>query len=135
VCKPKKQGGLGFLNLELQNKALLLKQLHKFYDKAVVPWVKLVWSLYGDSVPHAQTNRGSFLWRDILSLSEKYRVSQNVKLVMGLPCYSRRIFGLMGLFYVTSFLGYIRLLLMTIYHWQLFSQLLSFILTLCFHFQ
>jgi mannosylglycoprotein endo-beta-mannosidase len=32
VCKPKKQGGLGVLNLEIQNKALLLKILHKFYN-------------------------------------------------------------------------------------------------------
>jgi hypothetical protein len=33
VCRPKCHGGLGILNLELQNKALLLKQLHKFYEK------------------------------------------------------------------------------------------------------
>jgi hypothetical protein len=29
VCRPKKHGGLGVLNLEIQNKALLMKQLHK----------------------------------------------------------------------------------------------------------
>jgi hypothetical protein len=60
VCKPKNKGGLGILNLELQNKALLLKQLHKFYMKADTPWVKLIWSLYGNSVPHAKSKRGSF---------------------------------------------------------------------------
>jgi hypothetical protein len=63
VCRPKKHGGLGVLNLELQNKALLLKQIHKFYMKENVPWVRLVWSLYGNTVPHAQTKRGSFWWR------------------------------------------------------------------------
>jgi mannosylglycoprotein endo-beta-mannosidase len=31
VCKPKKKGGLGIINLELHNKALLLKQLHNFF--------------------------------------------------------------------------------------------------------
>jgi hypothetical protein len=31
VCRPKYHGGLGVLNLELQNKALLIKHLHKFY--------------------------------------------------------------------------------------------------------
>jgi hypothetical protein len=45
VCKPKKHGGLGVLNLELHNKALLIKQLHKVYMKENVPWVNLVWSL------------------------------------------------------------------------------------------
>jgi hypothetical protein len=61
------------LNLEIQNKALLMKQLHKFYSKADVPWVHLVWALYGDNVPHASSKRGSFWWRDIFSLVEDYR--------------------------------------------------------------
>lgn len=73
VCRPRKHGGLGVLNLEIQNKALLMKQLHKFYSKENVPWVNLVWSLYGDRVPHAQSKRGSFWWRDIFSLSGEYR--------------------------------------------------------------
>jgi hypothetical protein len=62
VCRPKKQGGLGVLNLDLHNKALLIKQLHKFYMKEDIPWVKLVWSLYGNGVPHAQPKKGSFWW-------------------------------------------------------------------------
>jgi hypothetical protein len=73
VCRPKKHGGLGVLNLELQNKALLLKQLHKFYSKADTPWVSLVWSLYCDGVPHALSKRGSFWWKDIFSLVGEYR--------------------------------------------------------------
>ena len=48
------------MNFEIQNQALLLKQLHKFYCQADTPWVKLVWSLYSPDVPpHAQTRRGS----------------------------------------------------------------------------
>jgi hypothetical protein len=73
VCRPKQHGGLGVLNLELQNKALLLKQLHKFYSKDPTPWVSLVWSLYGNNVPHAMSKRGSFWWKDIFSLIEDYR--------------------------------------------------------------
>jgi hypothetical protein len=42
VCRPKDKGGLGILNLQLQNKALLMKQLHKFYTKRDVPWVHLI---------------------------------------------------------------------------------------------
>jgi hypothetical protein len=49
VCAPKKQGGLGVLDLQTHNEALLLKFLHKFFTKADVPWVKLVWSNYYSS--------------------------------------------------------------------------------------
>jgi len=54
VQKPKKQGGLGIVNIRLQNDALLLKHLHKFYNQADIPWVQLVWfKYYQDRVPHA----------------------------------------------------------------------------------
>jgi hypothetical protein len=74
VCKPKRAGGLGIINFELQNKALLLKQLHKFYCKADIPWVQLVWSLYTPGkAPHSQSKRGLFWWRDVFSLVDTYR--------------------------------------------------------------
>jgi hypothetical protein len=73
VCQPKDKGGLGILNLQLQNKALLMKQLHKFYKKQDVPWVHLIWNLYGDNVPHACSKRGSFWWKDIFSFVNDYR--------------------------------------------------------------
>jgi mannosylglycoprotein endo-beta-mannosidase len=74
VCRPKQKGGLGIINLEIQNQALLLKMLHKFYTKANIPWVRLVWSLYDPSkAPHAQSKRGSFWWRDIFNLNNIYR--------------------------------------------------------------
>lgn len=46
VCKPKNHGGLGVLNLGTQNRALLLKNLNKFYNHANLPWVRLVWEAY-----------------------------------------------------------------------------------------
>ena len=46
VCQPKSNGGLGVLDLEVQNDALLLKNLHKFFNKADVPWVRLIWNNY-----------------------------------------------------------------------------------------
>jgi hypothetical protein len=42
VARSKKDGGLGFLDLRTQNEALLLKQLHKFFNRANVPWVHLI---------------------------------------------------------------------------------------------
>ena len=59
--------------MEIQNKALLMKQLHKFFSKENIPWVKLVWSLYAPGAPHAQSKRGSFWWKDVFSLVDDYR--------------------------------------------------------------
>lgn len=61
VCRPKDKGGLGIINLKLQNQGLLIKHLHKFYNKADIPWVSLVWSSYYDGVvPQATVLCGSF---------------------------------------------------------------------------
>jgi hypothetical protein len=37
VCLPKTEGGLGVLNLYAQNESLLLKHLHKFFNRASIP--------------------------------------------------------------------------------------------------
>ena len=74
VCKPKKKGGLGIVNLQVQNKALLLKQLDKFYNNADLPWVKLVRnSYYHNSVPHVVTMSGSFWWRGVYRFVDEWR--------------------------------------------------------------
>ena len=74
VQKPKDKGGLGVLNLRLQNYALLLKQLHKFYNKHSTPCVQLIWNkYYAHKVPHAAGALGSFWWRDLLKLCTLYR--------------------------------------------------------------
>jgi len=68
VQKPKEKSGLGVINLRLQNDALLLKHLHKFYNQADLPWVQLVWyRYYQNKVPHATRELGSFWWRDIIA--------------------------------------------------------------------
>jgi hypothetical protein len=60
VCKPKKKGGLGILNLKLQNEALLLKYLHKFYDKMETHWVQLLWNTnYIGKIPHSWIQLGN----------------------------------------------------------------------------
>jgi hypothetical protein len=42
VTKPKSEGGLGVVKLRTHNDALLLKYLHKVYNKLNLPWVKLI---------------------------------------------------------------------------------------------
>jgi len=74
VQKPKDKGGLGVINLRLQNDALLLQQLHKFYSRQDVPWVNLIWkTYYQNTVPHASREVGSFWWKDVLRLNVLYR--------------------------------------------------------------
>jgi hypothetical protein len=74
VTKPKSKGGLNVTNLYVQNDALLLKHLHKFYNRADVPWVKLVWySYYEDKVPHTAREVGSFWWKDVQRLNTLFR--------------------------------------------------------------
>ena len=74
VQKPKDKGGLGVINLRLQNDALLLKQLHKFYNRMDVPQVQQIWfKYYQNKVPHTAREVGSFQWKDILRLHNLYR--------------------------------------------------------------
>ena len=47
ICKPKNKGGIGVINLSIQNQALLLKYLDKFYNRRDLLWVNLVWSTTG----------------------------------------------------------------------------------------
>jgi hypothetical protein len=42
VCRPKDQGGLNVINLRIHSKALMMKNLHKFYNNHDVPWVHLL---------------------------------------------------------------------------------------------
>ena len=74
LLKSKEKGGLGVQNLRLQNDARLLKQLHKFYAKADIPWVYLIWfRCYENKVPHGTREMGSFWWKDVLQLCTLYR--------------------------------------------------------------
>jgi hypothetical protein len=74
VCKTKKKGGLGILNLKIKNEGLLLKYLHKFYNKEDTPWVHLLWNTYyTGKVPHTMAPCGSFWWRAVFYLSHIFR--------------------------------------------------------------
>jgi hypothetical protein len=37
ICRPKDQAGLGVLDLRIQNKPLLIRNLHKFYNQKDIP--------------------------------------------------------------------------------------------------
>ena len=74
ICRPKNKGGLGILNLGVQNMALLLKHLHKFLNRVDLPWVSIIWdTYYHSSVPQGTDICGSFWWKDICKLLDHYR--------------------------------------------------------------
>ncbi|KAJ1283790.1 hypothetical protein BS78_03G153800 [Paspalum vaginatum] len=81
VCRPMKNGGLGVINLRIQNEALLMKHLHKFYNKMNLPWVTLIWNTHypNGQVPHISVDKGSFWWRDIMKYCDHYRGIANCK--------------------------------------------------------
>lgn len=69
-----KDGGLGVLQISTQNDALLMKFLHKFYNKADLPWVHLLWDkYYSDGKMPGDKVVGSFWWRDIMKLNTQYK--------------------------------------------------------------
>jgi hypothetical protein len=86
ACRSKEDGGLGIIDLRNRNSALLMKFLHKFYNKHDLPWVNLTWSkLYSNSKPpHERKFVGSFWWRDIMSLAPNFLLMTRCKVNSGL---------------------------------------------------
>jgi hypothetical protein len=80
VCRPKENGCLCIINLKIQNKCLILKHLHNFYNNVDLPWVNLVRNVYYyEEVPHAVMVCSSFWWRSIMKLSHYYRQISSCK--------------------------------------------------------
>jgi len=61
ITRSKDEGGLGVLDLKSQNEALLLKNFLKFFNKADIPSVHLVWyKHYKNGRLPNHIKRGSF---------------------------------------------------------------------------
>jgi hypothetical protein len=90
VCLPKPEGGLGVLDLKTQNESLLMKHLHKFFNKRSIPWVQLVWDHYysRNNLPSSDRPlRGSFWWEDILKLLESFKEMTRINIQSGSTCF------------------------------------------------
>jgi hypothetical protein len=88
VCASKKNGGLGVLDLQTQNESLLVKHLHKFFNKVDTPWVQLVWHQYYANVfKPIHNKKGSFWWRDILKMLDSFKGMASVTISDGSSCF------------------------------------------------
>ena len=87
VTKSKEEGRLGVLDLKTQNEALLLKNFHKFYNRADIPWVHLIWEKYYSNgrLPN-HVKKGSFWWKDVLKLLDKFKSMASVSVTDGASC-------------------------------------------------
>jgi len=84
VCKTKEEGGLGVIDIEKQNEALLLKNLNKFFNKKDIPWLQLIWEKhYRNGKLPGHTKKGSFWWRDILKYLPHFKEMTRVQLQCG----------------------------------------------------
>jgi hypothetical protein len=80
VCKPKHAGGLGIVDFQKHNAALLIKFSDKFYNKANLPWIHLFWSKYYlEAVLHDGNMVGSFWWKDVLKQVDNFSGISSVK--------------------------------------------------------
>lgn len=87
VTRANEEGGLGVIDLRSQNEALLMKNLHKFFNKVDIPWVHLVWGKHykNGKLPN-HIKRGSFWCRDILKLLDKFKGMASVSVADGSSC-------------------------------------------------
>jgi hypothetical protein len=91
VCVPKEEGGLGVINIEIQNQSLLMKNLDKFFNRKDIPWVNLIWEKhYRNGKLPSHVKKGSFWWRDILKLLPDFKDIAVIQVRMGrLVCSGR----------------------------------------------
>ena len=73
ISKPKLQGGLGILNTD-HNKALVMKNVHKFFNRGDLPWFNLIWEVHYSSLPQDK-KVGSFRWKTHLNLLQTCKQS------------------------------------------------------------
>jgi hypothetical protein len=67
-------GGGGIMKFGTQNDSLLMKSLHKFFNKLNIPWVKLIWEYYYSNGKFPRTKKiGYFYWKNVTKLINQYK--------------------------------------------------------------
>ena len=76
------------LNLQTQNEALLLKNLHKFFNRHDIPWVNLILERHYSNcaLPSSSKRQCSFWWKDILRLLDSFKGLAVANVQDGVTC-------------------------------------------------
>ena len=61
------------MDINLHNKALPMKHVHKFLNQEDIPWVKLIWEAYYSADLTRDKKEGSFWWKAIFNLIPIYK--------------------------------------------------------------
>ena len=88
---------MGVLDIETHNQALLIKFLHKFLNKANIPWVNIIWETYYQESLHGERMVGSFWWKAHLKLIPLYKEFAKCNIGKGDSVFFGMINGLMFL--------------------------------------
>ncbi|KAJ3700519.1 hypothetical protein LUZ61_004224 [Rhynchospora tenuis] len=87
LCQPKSVGGLGLVDLKLQNQALLLRWIWNLYTKQESLWGCAATNLYchtdTQASPLTWKISGSFFWRDLRSLFPLFQLSTRMTIQSG----------------------------------------------------
>lgn len=88
VTLPNEEGGLGVIDLRKHNEALMMKNLHKFFNQLDIPWVSLVWEKHypNGKLPSDQM-KGSFWWKANLKNLKIFRNLSKVQVKNGKCCH------------------------------------------------
>jgi hypothetical protein len=72
-----------------------MKHLHKLYNKADIPWVKMAWEMYyNTALPPARIREVSFWWRDWLAILPTFKELVSVTFSKEILFFFGKIFGL-----------------------------------------
>ncbi|KAJ1695517.1 hypothetical protein LUZ63_012215 [Rhynchospora breviuscula] len=87
VCLPKELGGLGLIDLKLQNISLLLRWLWRLYSQPSSLWSTLAKKLFAkrnsNTPPLGWNGNGSFFWKQLLTLRYFFQISTTTELQNG----------------------------------------------------
>jgi len=75
------------INIEEQNKALLHKNMHKFFNKDEIPSVQIVWEKhYANGRLPTSVKKGSFWWGDNLKNIQSFKQMAQIQVKSGITC-------------------------------------------------
>ena len=85
----------GVLDIFTHNKTLLMKNLHKFFNRHDIPLVNLIWeTYYNDGKLLGDSMVGSFWWKSNLAFIDHYKAIARCNVGDGVSAFFGMIYGI-----------------------------------------